>query len=177
MVDQPFFDVRIGREYTECSTWRARALERVVALRPDVAILGSSYAYEFTREQWLEGTARVLATLDGAVGRVYLLRATPILPFDGPNCLMRVGLQSSTAPRSCSASAASPRADDVFGWLTEAASRFPRVQVIDMNDVVCPQDRCEAERDGVVIFRDAQHLSADFADSLAGTLASRLALE
>lgn len=55
MVDEPIFYPRIGREYTECATWRNRALQQVAAARPDVVILGSVQTADFTqtqRRQW-----------------------------------------------------------------------------------------------------------------------------
>ena len=87
MVDEPVFNHRIGRSYTECATWRENALKEVVAQKPDVVFLGSSSTYDFSQTQWLDGTSRVLEALSPATGHVYVLRATPGLPFDGPACL------------------------------------------------------------------------------------------
>src|SRR5690606_807351 len=84
MVDEPIFYARIGRNYTECSTWRRNALQQVAALRPDIVILGSVQTTDFTATQWIEGTARVLKVLSTNSGHVYVLRGTPHLPFDGP---------------------------------------------------------------------------------------------
>jgi peptidoglycan/LPS O-acetylase OafA/YrhL len=178
MVDEPFFYARIGKEYTVCSAWRDRALEQVARIKPAVVLLGTVDTDGFTRDQWIDGMAKVLGKLSPASGHVYLLRDTPSLPFDGPNCLAEhagrpawLGLQ-----HACSATVASRRADQVFQWLSQAASRFPNASMLDMNAFVCPGGLCSAEQHGVVVFRDSQHLTRSFAASLGPALAEKLGL-
>jgi hypothetical protein len=177
MVDETIFYARIGRDYTECSKWRSDAIATVAALAPDIVILGSSLAYELDQRQWQEGTARVLEPLTKAANRVYVLRPTPLLPFDGPSCLAPRGrLLAALAPTDCSAPAHDSRGDDVRRWLDDAVQRFPNAALVDMNDVVCPGERCRAEQRGAIVYRDAQHLTAEFAGSLAGELAVRIGM-
>jgi hypothetical protein len=179
MVDGTFFYARIGREYVECAKWRDDAVAFVASLRADLVMLGSAATYDFDQKRWTAGTSSVLARLSDSAKRVYILRATPTLPFDGPACLQpRSVLRNWLTPRSpCSAPAYSARAENVRRWLAEAAGRFSNVALLDMNDAVCPNGRCDAERDGVVVFRDSQHLTAEFAKSVGGALTARLHLE
>ena len=178
MVDEPFFYVRIGREYTECSTWRSHALKQVAAIKPDVVVLGTVSTDDFTREQWIDGTARVLATLSPASGQIYVMRSTPQLSFNGPDCLSRhkgrpVWLGSSQV---CDAPASDEHAQQVFQWLQQASARFTNVRMIDLNDRICPQGHCSAELNGEVVFRDSQHLTASFAKSLGPEMQQRMGL-
>jgi peptidoglycan/LPS O-acetylase OafA/YrhL len=178
MLDRPIFYPRIGRDYVECTTWRRDALQQVAALRPDIVILGSVQTYDFNQSQWVEGTADLLKTISGAVGHIYLLRGTPGLPFNGPDCL---SAQSSLAwlsmwQHSCHASAFSQQGNDVYLWLQQASKRFGNVSTLDMNNAVCPNGQCDAERDGEVVFRDSQHMTATFVRSLSGELGRRLLL-
>ncbi|MEW9571150.1 acyltransferase family protein [Rhodanobacter sp. Si-c] len=177
MVDEPFFYARIGKEYMVCTTWRAHALEKVVALKPDVLLLGSA-EYDFTREQWIDGTARVLAALSPATGHIYILRDTPLLPFDGPNCL--AGHEGRPAwlgrQHACTAPAVDPRAEQVYRWLEQAAARFTNVSTLDLDPQVCPGGTCSAERGGLVVFRDSQHLTGSFAASIGSVLAQKLGI-
>lgn len=179
MVDEPFFYARIGREYTVCSTWRRKALARVAAIRPDVVLLGTVDTYGFTQEQWVDGTAKLLRVLSPSSGHVYILRDTPTLPFDGPDCLAEhagrpawLGLQ-----HSCSASSANAHAAQVYQWLRQAARRYANVNTLDMNDQICLHGTCSAEQQGKVVFRDSQHMTGSFAASLGLVLAEKLGLD
>lgn len=174
MVDEPFFYGRIGREYTECSTWRKQALAQVAGIRPD-QVLMSSDTYGFTQAQWMAGTTKVLAMLSPAVGHIHILRDTPQLPFDGPDCLAEhVGRAAWFSPHPCHASSANAHAAQVYQWLGQVASHFPNVETLDMNGLVCPSGTCSVDQHGIVVFRDSQHLTDSFAGSLAPALAEKL---
>lgn len=179
MVDEPMFYQRIGRNYTECSTWRQQALREIAEMRPDIVVMGSVQSSDFTQTQWIEGTARVLKTISPASGHIYLLRGTPHLPFDGPSCLSSRSWWPWLHPwqSACEASAHSAHDNNVYHWLQQASSRFANVGMVDLNEVICPNDTCHAENGGVVVFRDSQHLTATFVKSLDAYLASALHIE
>lgn len=176
MVDAPFFYTRIGRDYTECTIWRRNALAEVAALHPDILILGSVQTANFTHRQWVDGTASVLKAVAPSTGHIYLIRATPHLRFDGPECLASKNWLSvpGASNSACEAPAKDLDDEQIFAWLKAAADRFANVSTLDMNDLVCPHGRCAAERSGMVIFRDSQHLTASFAETLASDLAERM---
>ncbi|MGC1548743.1 MAG: SGNH hydrolase domain-containing protein [Rhodanobacter sp.] len=178
MVNQPFFYGRIGREYTECSTWRKHVLDQLAVIKPDVVLLSSAPTYDFTQAQWVDGATDVLKAVSASSTHIYVLRGTPHLPFDGPDCLAEhngrpnwFGLQ-----RSCRALSDDEHTDQVYAWLQQAGSRFQNVKTLDMNDLICPQGECDAERQGLVVFRDSQHMTATFAASLGSALQSRMSL-
>lgn len=180
MVDVPYFYARIGREFSECERWRHRAVEQVASMHPDIVVLsmGLGGTQSFSQAQWIEGTARTLGALDGGVGKIYFLRSTPHLEFDGPSCLAsHAGRPKwlSAAP-GCETVFEDARERQVYQWLQQAVARFPNAQVIDMNEEICPGQHCLAERSGQVVFRDNQHLTASFAASLWPAMAGRLGL-
>lgn len=169
MVDEPFFYAKIGREYVECSNWRKRALQEITALKPDIVIMGSVQTSNFDRDQWIEGTARVLEAIGESTRHVYILRGTPQLPFNGPNCLASQSWLPWLHPHDnkCRATVHNTHGDDIYRWLQQAAARFSDVTTLDMNNAVCPSGDCAAERDGKIVFRDNQHLTATFVESLS----------
>jgi peptidoglycan/LPS O-acetylase OafA/YrhL len=178
MVDVTFFYARIRREYTECSTWRSHALEQVASIKPDMVVLGTVASDEFSQEQWVDGSARVLNVISAASGHIYVMRGTPRLPFDGPDCLSghkEQSVRSGSLP-VCDAPAFEKREQQVYRWLQLASAQFSNVRTIDMNDLVCPQGHCRAELNGKVVFRDSQHLTASFARSLEPELRRRMGL-
>lgn len=172
MVDKPYFLTEIGREYIECSQWRNDALKTITTLHPDAVILGSTFTYRFTKDQWISGTSSVLRKLAGSARRIYLMRSTPMLPFDGPSCLAprsRI-YEMLTGTSRCAGNADTEQWNLVYQWLRAAAAPFHNVQLIDMTDSVCPGGVCHAELNGRVVFRDKKHLTASFVQSLAPIL-------
>ena len=176
MVDKPYFYARIGREYTECADWRANALRQVASMKPDVVIMSSFPTLALDKEQWIDGTSDVLRKISPDAGHVFLVRATPRLPFNGPDCLAARQWRPSLLDFSsgCSAAAQSRQNADVYSWLTQSASGFANVTPLDMNDLVCPNGICAAEREDEVVFRDNEHMTASFAGSLGKDLALKM---
>ena len=175
MVDGTMFYPRIGSDYTVCSTWRARALRYVAQLHPAVLLLGSTATYGFSRAHWIDGTREVLAAVAGDVRQIDLIRSTPHLSFDGPGCLLRRRwLGDLNFLDHCTSPAESATNTRVWRWLGEAAQSFRNVRLLDMNRYVCPHGQCSAQRHGIVVFRDDQHMTASFARSLAGALRATL---
>jgi len=177
MVDESFFYERIGRNYDECDTWRRGALAEVARLKPDILVLGSTFTYPLGQTQWTEGTKRLLQAVAPSSGRVYLIRSTPVLPFDALACLTNHSVLYSalhTSSTRCTAPNVDAHGDDVFSWISASTRSFPNVATVDMSDVVCPASKCQALRDGTVVFRDNQHLAVSFARSLSDQLATRL---
>lgn len=170
-----FFYARIGRIYTECSTWRKAALDDMTRIRPDIVLMSSAETV-FTPDEWREGSARVMRSLSRSVAHVYVLRATPTLPFDGPDCLAVYAQRQKwlTFGAGCNAPNTNARSDSIYASLRQAAARYGNVQVLDMNDLICFDGICHAQQNGIVVFRDSQHMTATFAASLASTLAKRL---
>lgn len=176
IVDEPFFYTRINRRFTECETWRDRAIAYVQETSPDVVVIGSTGTYEFTPEQWRDGSFRILRRL-AAPGRTLLVLApTPILPFHGPRCVVAQGSESAgvlEAPR-CSSPLSEIENNIVIQALNEAAEGTPGGALINMNDQVCHQGACYAVLDGVLVYRDEQHLNATFAATLGHALDDRV---
>lgn len=176
MLDEPFFYARIGREYTECTRWRRAALEQLASMRPDIVVLSTGANHSFTQQQWSDGATRTLKALAGSVGKIYFLRSTPHLDFDGPSCLSASADRPKwlvSAPR-CESSNKDEYERQVYQSLQQAAKQFPNVQTIDLNSLICPDQRCAAEQKDKVVFRDGQHLTASFASFLGPEMLRRL---
>jgi len=176
MVDEPVFYPRIKRYFTECAEWRDKAVESIRTIRPDILLLGSGANYGFDENQWLSGTSRLLDRLSTSAKHLYLIRSTPTLPFNGPDCLARL-VETNDLPvgKRCEASSDDKRDNEVWGWLSRAAMGYSNTGLIDLNGFVCPNGVCKAERDGFFIYRDSLHLTAKFAESLKRPLGEMIA--
>jgi hypothetical protein len=164
MVDEDFFYDRIGKVFTVCTSWRNAVLDTLDNLKPDVIILGSASSYGFSEQSWLEGSARVLERLSIAARKVFLIPGTPSLGFDGPGCVSRnVSAEGRINRGACQAKDRLLHVAAVTGSLRQAAGQFPNVRLLDLNDLVCPNGNCNAvSEDGLVVFRDSQHLTDSF---------------
>ena len=176
MVDAPFVYAAIGRRCSECETWRTAAVAAIADLKPDMLILGSSAAYPLDREEWLGGTTRFLSSVAGSARAIRVIAPTPLLPFDAPGCLAAQAWRPAILrdPSACRSPIASVEALDVIAAQVAATNAFPNVRVIQLNDLVCPGAICSAERDGVIVYRDAQHLARNFVRSLSAEVVTRL---
>jgi hypothetical protein len=180
LVDQSIFYARIGRIYSECTNWRTAALEKLAEIRPDVVVMSSALNSTLSIEQWMGGSQRLMQSIGGTATRVYVLRATPHLPMDGPDCLAEYAGRPKWLLRNhdaCSFPLQDNLGDAIYASIQQAAKPFGNVRVVDMNDEICPGGICRAERGGMIVFRDSQHMTATFAASLAPALADRLQWE
>lgn len=161
MVDEPFFYQRIGREYTECSAWRDKAIAWLQQQHVDRLFMGGTASPTFTDRQWTEGTRRILDRLAPHIGSIYLIEANPTLTFNGPQCLAQ-SKKTLESQASCRSMAASAQYTHVSALLKDAARAHHNTHWLETSSLVCPAGQCDAMRDGVVVFRDSQHLTASF---------------
>jgi len=185
----PPFEVRrflkeYRREYTECSAWRAAVYTHVAASRPRAVVLAryGGYASSLLDERgrginpaqattvWQAGVHATFVRLRAVGAPVFVFRDTPNPGVDVPRC---VDLKGAAA---CGFSRAEKgRWDDVlFQAEAREAKQFDNVELVDLTDSVCPTDTCSVVQDGIIKFRDNNHLTATFARTLAPTLNAAL---
>lgn len=160
---------RIKANYDVCDVWRQGAIDFIVEQRPDLVIMGSSRNYAFSAEQWIAGTGAVLKRLAPIAGSVVIVSPTPNLGFDGPDCLaMKINVPDWMPHRGrCETRLNPPSSPGILELLENAASPYSNVGVIDLSRSVCPDGICRAYLSGDIVFRDSQHLTASFVQSLA----------
>jgi peptidoglycan/LPS O-acetylase OafA/YrhL len=167
-----------------CAEWRAAALQRIKAITPGLVIMASATAYiresrpadaaSFSDEAWQAATRRTLETLAAAGIRVVAIRATPLPPFDVPTCLARALRHQSSFPARCAFAASPALSPGIFQAEQASAHGIPGVGFIDMTPSLCDDHTCPVMREGLVVYRDDQHLTGSFSASLAEALDGRL---
>ena len=177
MVEHDFFYSRIGKVYKVCSNWRQEALNTIALIKPDVVFMGSANTYEFSAEQWRSGTAQVLSFLSQVAGQTIVLPGTPALSFDGPGCLAR-GIGKKILPenkQNCYANDRAEQGIEVAGYLQTETQQYANVSLLDLNELVCPKGVCVAKNtEGLIVFRDSQHLTDSFVRSLVPDVTKKL---
>ncbi len=176
LVDEPWFYPRIGTEYTVCSNWRNSSIEFISGLNPDMLFMGSAAEYGFSSSQWQEGTRRVVSRLSGNTANIYIISSSFRLPFDGPYCLARKQWQPVFLVNltSCQTDAGSPQDDLLAKDMNVIAGEFTNVGILDLNSLICPDNICRAKIGDVIVYRDYQHISKPFVDSIAPEIFSAI---
>ena len=130
----------------DCSAWRENSIARIKAIKPMAVIVsGMQYfevpsGYSSRADWWREGQAKTFAALQGSSKHIIYISDTPHPQRDIPSCIAagRVDKCNSTEP-----------AEAIFspGW-----------QQINPTSWFCAAT-CPAVIDGVVVYRDASHIS------------------
>jgi hypothetical protein len=179
---------RVRRFEAVCPSWREKALSRIVALRPQAVLIGESVQYVKGRggaedalatlsfSEWGQGLRRTLEILDNAGLRTVLLRDAPRLGFDVPTCLSRVAAHPRLYSESqCSVSAATALSEGVWHTEVNATQQLSHVSALDLSKQFCAGLQCPSMLNGVVVYWDADHITASFSSRLAPILSQGLA--
>jgi hypothetical protein len=173
MVDAEFYYSLLGRMYSECGQWRQNAIRKIREMRPLLTVVAYSEGYAFTDEQWREGISSVMGDLAQASQNVLFLRDTPSADFDVPTCLARRLWRPAFIPAS-SCEFSQPPASAVFEIQSRVARQYKNIEVLDMTADICPDGICKPERENLIVYRDSNHLTASFLNTLEGVLSGRI---
>jgi peptidoglycan/LPS O-acetylase OafA/YrhL len=172
-VDLRIWSDNLGREYTECETWRERVVSKLRRLKPDLTIITSNKWFPpiVARDGEPERQGKALAAfIERIPGRVAILVDTPRSDHDVPACLAQ-------HPRAIEACTTPKRA--AIGWRHRRreieARRITGAPLIDLTKAICPTDPCPPVIGKRMVYRDHHHLTATFAASLAADLDAAIA--
>lgn len=167
------YNTVLKRKYYECDAWRADALKRIIQLNPSLAIISSYVGYllpqpggsSISLAQWSAGTTNVFARLAKAGIPAVLIGDTPRPGFDVITRLSRLTWRGSpkgecSIPRSLAVN------EEIFAREKTDISRFTSARVVDFSDKICERSVCSCTKDGIPVYRDSHHLSAQFVKML-----------
>ncbi|MEU6377564.1 acyltransferase family protein [Streptomyces sp. NPDC046909] len=148
----------IGREYTECNSWRKSALAYIADLKPDVVVVVNRVQATATRA----GAEQTFKKLKATGAKLVYMTDTPYPGFSVPDCLAEKGDDLA----SCS-----PKSDDVIDHADkralerEVAEEYG-AKVIDTIPALCADGYCPAVIGGHVVYFDYSHMTGSYAESL-----------
>jgi peptidoglycan/LPS O-acetylase OafA/YrhL len=161
-------------EYWQCTQWREAMLARIENLKPDLVLLANSSGYGIEPQAWGQGLSSTVKRLQAAGLKLAYLRDTPHPGFHVPTCLARAQWRGQRADSLCVYPAADrARFAELFAAETEALLE-PGVETLDLFPAFCSQTMCPTEKDGVIMFKDRNHISADYALALKPVLGPQL---
>jgi peptidoglycan/LPS O-acetylase OafA/YrhL len=176
----PVTDPETHGAYPSCAAWGKTVLNDLITkIRPQLVI--ASFLGPGNQENALaypQGGPRSSAAL-GAGEAAYWnqlkahgipvigIRETPSMSFSGATCVSQYGPASSQCSRPVSqAVPADPP--------SATAARLTGDPVIDMNDLVCEKTTCPAVVGNVLVYIDYDHLTQQYAQTLAPYLKQRV---
>jgi peptidoglycan/LPS O-acetylase OafA/YrhL len=178
-VDAPFFFADIGRVYTECQEWLRTSLARIHEIHPALVLVAYSKEYPFSPEAWQTGIDRVMESLSRSSGHVLVIRDTPRLRFDALSCLARLDWQPAflQGAETCQMGLGDAASDSLYSLQAKTALHYGNVLTIDMTNYICPNGTCRVVQDGIVTYRDAHHITRQFAEALTDGLGQQVDLK
>lgn len=150
-----------------CVQWRKNALARIAKAHPWAVIVSNFEHYSPPQSisngatWWRVGMVRTISELAPLTSHTVYLQDTPWPNRDIPSCLLQNSVSACATPR--------PPAES---WLVHSTSGLG--EVLDPTDWFCAKT-CPAVRSGIVVYRDATHMSVDFAMHLVPLLTRELA--
>lgn len=144
-----------GKENVDCSLWREKALKRIQSLNPRILLASQSFRYETIGDSsMVAGLHDIWSEIAANGTRIVVISDTPWF---------------GKLPGECRnlAQCRTPRKDATnSNALTTAASTFPVTVQIDMTDLICGPEYCDAVVGNIIAWRDSNHLSATYVKAL-----------
>ena len=177
LLDLPIVSPYLGREYTECETWRGQIMARLKAEHPRLVVLSMSRRYhaDFSFASydpaWIDALSRAVSQLRSIGSAVLVLGPVADPESSVPTCLSaHVDDATACAPtRSVAVSSDGVAAE-------QAAAAAGGGHYADLTDLFCIPDRCPVIVGNTLVFRDDNHVTTEYAQLLApviGALADR----
>jgi peptidoglycan/LPS O-acetylase OafA/YrhL len=166
-----------------CKDWRTNAIEKIIAMHASVVVLADytgatirGFATEppMSTDELRSGTRRTLEKFVRNKAMIVVLRDTPLPPFDVGSCVSRRALNQLHATASCDFDASVALNDAAYFAQRTAANGLANIYFLDFSDLICPGSTCPATQHGILVYRDDNHLTGSFAESLASTVRTRL---
>jgi peptidoglycan/LPS O-acetylase OafA/YrhL len=173
----------ISATVDHCKQWRTSAIQAIIAMHPSAVVMASYDGVTLrgdtgpvpmlSADDIRLGTRRTLQALAPAGIPIIVLRDTPLPPFDIPACVARL-IDRPQPGKSCDFEALFALNGAAYSAEQRAADGLTQIYFLDMNDLICPGKYCPATQDGAPIYRDLNHMTATFTETLAPAMRTRL---
>ncbi|MBP3085717.1 acyltransferase family protein [Mycolicibacterium fortuitum] len=171
-MNLPSLSPYLEREFTECKQWRADVLTRIAKERPALVVLdmvrryGADFGFVSYDPTWLDSLTRLVSQLRGTGARVLVLGPVPDPHTTVPTCLSaHMDDATACAPNRSIAMNANGIAAET------AAVNAGGGQYARLDQYFCTAERCPVIVGNTLVFRDDNHITAEYAQLLAPVIA------
>lgn len=170
------------RPYTECDTWRDWAYGEIAKIKPERIIISGSIDQTFVDASgkpipvensaavFADGVRSTLRKLRQYSPKVHVISGTPILTKEPAECLAN----RKATMGSCAGPLNSLVEQRNRIW--QQATRATGTHWIDAMQWFCDKRTCPLVVGNVIVYRDTNHITKTYADTLRNALARRLGL-
>ncbi|MEV0274244.1 acyltransferase family protein [Hamadaea sp. NPDC050747] len=164
-----------GKPFRQCRTWSNEVLERLTANPPDIVITSQSKGEALradgteSAEAMVDALRAVWTELTAAGSKVVVIADNPVPGMNVYECVAN-NPKKMTACSFSRGESVSPAAVAQV----KAAEGLAGVSVVDLNDAICPTERCAPVIGNVLIYRQGTHITATYIKSLTPRLAKSL---
>ncbi|MFC0706087.1 SGNH hydrolase domain-containing protein [Cellulomonas uda] len=159
--------------YDACAQWNEAVVEHLLADPPDLVVVsnnrievagddGHLVSGAAGDEAAVAGLSATWQRLSDAGIDVAVLGDTPWVGIDVPEC---VAQHRDTWTTECSPDSAAPERRSSLAQQQAAADALG-VPLLDVTDLLCPDQQCPAVIGGVLVWRDVSHVTASYARTL-----------
>lgn len=168
-----------GSFYESCYGWGQNVLDHFTGPDAPDHVIASASTYAAADESEVPAEVRTGEVVDGfedtwrqiqdaGVGLTVIL-GTPRPGFDVPECIA----ENTDDLTECAADRSEAMASGSYETMRAAADAAGS-DAVDMSDALCASSACAPVVGGVIVWRDSHHITATYAETLAGSLAREL---
>ncbi|MBE3074643.1 MAG: hypothetical protein IMZ75_06805 [Actinobacteria bacterium] len=165
------------RDYKECGEWVRNVTDKLVKEKPVAVITAMSRAYSVfgtglsideSRQPISDSLGASWDKLEGAGIRVAAMRDVPRPGIVVPDCVAANPDNLS----KCAVNQVKSLWED--GPEVRAAKTHPGVTIIDLTSTMCADGVCPAVINGIIVYRDSNHITATYSRSMHQQMAESL---
>ncbi|QOT16466.1 acyltransferase family protein [Paenarthrobacter sp. YJN-5] len=158
-----------GQPYAACSQWVDNVTQQILATSPEAVVSamsryriieGGTLSFEASKQPLAQMISEAMKPLQKVGIKTIMLRDTPRPEVAVPDCV---------AKNEKSLTACALPADQVLwkdGPEVRAADNDPKIDLIDLSKAFCTAEKCPAIIEGILVYRDNNHLTATYARTL-----------
>ncbi|MHA7284826.1 acyltransferase family protein [Arthrobacter sp. MDT3-44] len=169
-----------GTAYTECNEWVANVTAKLTEEKPALVVIANSryrvfqedgtvLSFEESKQPIADNLNEQWRTLQDAGVPVSAVRMTPRPDVQIPDCV---------AANPDKLSECALPSDEILwsdGPEMRARDFNNEVNIVDLSDAFCADGRCPAVIEGILVYRDNNHITATYARTLDDHIADRVA--
>lgn len=166
----PFSPIAVLRRdnevYDACTEWNRAVMAEIEGIKADLILITQSHSYmaagangrKESVERMRQSVTPVLRQLVGTGTKVALIKDTPRMGKSIPECLSKGAQGDCAVDRGAALGRPEP--------LVMAARDISSIDVLDFSDLICHPDSCRPVVGGVLVWRDSNHLTATYVNTL-----------